>query len=215
MKDLKFSEAAQSPTISSSVLLELQQALPRVSLGPCGNTFCVRGVASALPDQGSLDLKVLNGQQRLLWGQSTAQRKCLCKTVGSFPAQSPRYAHHSHKQTKTDFCWPSPSGNSASNLAATCWFETLNFVFPSAVWCRATKIWASLNTSGLGLVQNLVVRCFVVVVCGLWKSGLCLLFLGFCTWTFCMKPIWAFLGTEKLVWHVSRLVEWFFARLDL
>ena len=56
------------------------------------NKTAQKPLSTTLPVQASLDLKVLNGQQRLLWKQSTDQRKFLCKTVAPLPAQSPGHA---------------------------------------------------------------------------------------------------------------------------
>ena len=79
-----------------------QSSLPIKTLG---NKTDQKPLSTTLPVQASLDLKVLNGQQRLLWKQSTSKKISLqniCATSGTI-ARPCHTSHLGHKQTKTNF----------------------------------------------------------------------------------------------------------------
>jgi len=81
-----------------------QSSLPIKTLG---NKTDQKPLSTTLPVQASLDLKVLNGQQRLLWMEAIDGSKKIslqngCATSGTI-AWPCHTSHLGHKQTKTNF----------------------------------------------------------------------------------------------------------------
>jgi hypothetical protein len=103
------------------------------------NKTAQKPLSTTLPVQASLDLKVLNGQQRLLWMEAIDGSKKIslqngCATSGTI-ARPCHTSHHVHKQTKTNFrsrvhqgvllrIWQRLAGTEAQ-------LEKLNLIFPS------------------------------------------------------------------------------------